>query len=134
MRRLAVVVVVALAGFAAAFVVFGDAARANCVLDASPDASYTAEFEEPVSAGDEPVVQVSRDGRRVTGAWVCATVAPTRLPGAAVAAEGHEVEPGRYALSLDLSAGSWSGTVLIGEEAGDADVAVPVTLEVAGGD
>lgn len=132
MQRLAVVVVVALAGFAAAFVAFGDAARTNCVLDAPPDGAYSAVFEEPVPAGDQQVLSVTRGGEPITGAWVCANLVPTDAPDASVVAEGREIDDGRYALDLGLSAGRWSGTVLIGEEQADGEVAVPVLVEVVG--
>lgn len=135
MKRLAAVVVVALAGFVAAFVAFGDAARANCVLDAPSDATYSATFEEPVQATEEAVLRITRDGQPVTGAWACANVAPAASPDASVAAEAREVEPGRYAVSLDLStAGTWSGTVLVEEDGAHSEVSVPVSFEVVGGD
>lgn len=124
--------VVALGGFVAAFVAFGDAARANCVLDAPADATYSATFEEPVAATGDAVLRITRDGHPVTDAWACANVAPGGSPDASVAAEAREVEPGRYAVPLDLSqAGTWSGTVLV-EEAASSPVSVPVTFEVAG--
>lgn len=135
MKRLAAVVVVALAGFVAAFVAFGDAARANCVLEAPADATYSATFEEPVQATGEAVLRITRHGQPVTGAWACATVAPAGSPDASVAAEARQVEPGRYAVPLDFSRpGRWSGTVLVEEEGASSAVSVPVTFEVVGGD
>lgn len=132
MRRLLVVVVIALGGFAAAFVAFGDAARTNCVLDGSSDPAYAVAFEQPVLPGQDLVLEITRDGQPVTGAWVCATLAPQDFPGAPVGAEGSPLGAGRYAVPLDLSAaGPWSGTVLVSED-GSPEVAVPVRLEVAG--
>lgn len=132
MRRLLVVVVIALGGFAAAFVAFGDAARTNCVLDGSSDPAYAVTFDEPVPPGQDLVLEVTRDGQPVTGAWVCASLAPQDSPGAPVGAEGRELGAGRYAVPLDLSApGPWAGTVLVSED-GAAEVAIPVRLEVAG--
>lgn len=130
MRRLLVVVLIALAGFAAAFVAFGDAARTNCVLDGSSDPAYSVAFEEPVSPGQDLALQVTRNAEPVTGAWVCASLAPQASPGAAVGAEARELGSGGYAVPLDLSAaGPWSGTVLISED-GSPEVAVPVHLDV----
>lgn len=130
MKRLVVVVAVALGGFAAAFVAFGDAARANCVLDAQPDASYEVALEDP-TVGDEHVLVVSRDGEPVVGAWVCARLAPASTPGAVAGARADELDDGRYALPLDLTTpGVWSGTVLVGEH-GASEVSAPLTAELA---
>lgn len=136
MTRLLIVVVVALAGFAAAFVAFGDAARRNCVLDGSEDPRYAAVVEEPVAAGSEGlVVRVTRGGEPLAGAWVCANLAPAGTPGHGVGAEGRALEPGRYAVPLELpTAGRWTGRVLVGEDGADPEVAVPVTVEVVAGD
>lgn len=131
MKRLALVVLISLGGFAAAFVSFGDAARANCVLEARPDTAYEVALDQPARVGDEPVLRVTRDGEPVSGAWVCATLTPSGTSGPVAAAEARELGAGRYALPLDLAEpGTWSGTVLIGED-GSTEVSTPLTVKVA---
>lgn len=132
MKRLVVVVVVAVAGFAAAIVAFGDAARSNCVADATSARGYAAEFPDHVRAGEgEHVVRLTRAGLPLTGAWVCVSLAPASTGGPGAAAQGRELGAGRYAVSLELTrAGEWSGVVLVAEDGGDPEVAVPVTVDV----
>jgi len=133
-KRLAIVVVIALAGFAAAFVAFGDAARRNCVLDATSNPAYSAEFDDVRVGEDTKVLRVVRDGQPVSDAWVCVNVAPAGGSGAGVAAEARELAAGRYGVSLDVTnTGPWRGTVLVEDDPGHP-VAIPVTFEVAGGD
>lgn len=133
MRRLAVVVIVSLAGFAAAFMAFGDAARGGCVVQAPEDDAYAAEFEEAVRAGEGThVLRVTRHGEPVTGARVCVNVEMAGMSGMSASAEGREVASGRYEMPLRLPmAGEWTGTALIADETGDADVAaVPLAFDV----
>ncbi len=132
MKRLAVVVVVALVGFGAAFVAFGDAARRGCVVEAPRDPSYSAELEEPVRMGETThVLRVSRDGRPVSGARVCLTVDMVGMSAMGVGDEAREVAPGRYEVSLHFAMpGPWKGTVLVEEQGASQEVSVPLTFEV----
>lgn len=136
MRRLLVVVTIAVAGFIAAFVSFGDAARRDCVLDAPSDASYSVEFDEPPSEDARvSVLRILRDDRLVTGAEVCVNVRHAGSPAAGTSAEGVELVGGRYAVVLDVTrSGSWEGRVVIMEQQGAGDpVAVPVSFDVTAG-
>ncbi|MDP8969306.1 MAG: FixH family protein [Actinomycetota bacterium] len=135
MKRLALVVVVALVGFGAAFLAFGDEARRGCVVEAPRDPSYSAEFEDPVPMGQGVhVLRVSRDGRPVTGARVCLTVDMVGMSAMGAGEEAREVAPGRYEVSLNLPmAGQWRGTVLVEEQGTTQEVAVPLTFEVTTG-
>lgn len=133
MRRLAAVVVLALVGFAAAFVAFGDAARGGCAVQAPPDDAYAAEFEDPVLVGEEThVLRVTRHGEPVSGAWVCVNVEMAGMSGMGASTKGRELAAGRYQVSLSMPMeGTWTGTALVADEEGDAEmVAVPLTFEV----
>ncbi|HVL99766.1 MAG TPA: FixH family protein [Egibacteraceae bacterium] len=136
MKRLAVVVVVAVAGFAAAFSAFGDAARRGCVTDAPPDPTYEVAFAGPVHVGEDThVLGVTRAGDPVTGAWVCVTIEMAGMSAMGASAEAREVGGGHYEVSLPFAMeGTWQGTVLVGAHETVADVGIPVTVEVTAGD
>lgn len=132
MKRLVVVVTIAVAGFIAAFISFGDAARRDCVLDATPDPSYSVEFDAlPSEEAQVSVLRIQRDDRPVTGAEVCVNVRHTGPQATGASAEGVELVGGRYAVVLDATArGSWEGRVLIMEDGGRDPVAVPLSFDV----
>lgn len=134
MKRLVVVVTIAVAGFIAAFISFGDAARRDCVLDAPSDPSYSVEFDEPPSEDARvSVLRIVRDERLVTGAEVCVNVSHAGTPATGASAEGVELVGGRYAVVLDATrSGSWEGRVVIMEQGSGDPVAVPVSFEVTG--
>lgn len=134
MKRLAVLVVIALVGFVAAFVAFRDDARRGCLMEAARDPSYAAEFEEPPRMDVKTqVLRVSRDGSPVTGAHVCLNVDMVGMSAMGVGDEAREISPGRYEVSVNFAmAGPWQGTVLI-EEDGSPAVEVPVMFDVESG-
>lgn len=129
------VVVIAVAGFVAAFVSFSDAARRDCVIDAARDPSYSVEFDEPPSAeAGVSVFRVLRDDRPVTGADVCVNVRHTERAATGANGEGLELAGGRYAVVLDLTtSGQWEGRVVIIEDDAQDPVAVPVSFDVTAG-
>lgn len=132
MRRLAAVVVVSLAGFAAAFVALGDASRQTCAGDAAPAPGYEVEVEDPVAAGGgELVVAVHRNSRPVRDAWLCVRLAPEGAPAAGVAGRGRHSGRGRYAVTVDLGRpGVWEGVVLVEEPGRAAPVSLPARVVV----
>lgn len=136
MKRLFVVVVIAVAGFAAALVAFGDAARRGCATDAPRDPAYEAALEEPVHVGEPThILTLTHHGEPVTGAWVCVTVEMAGMTAMAASAEAREVSGGRYEVDLPFAmAGEWQATVLVGEEEAIPHVAVPLSFDVMGGD
>lgn len=132
MRRLVVIVLLALAGFVAALVTFDDAAWEACLGEAPTDPAYTATLEPPVRVG-EPVHElvVERDGEPVTGARVCTRVG-TGDDGQAVGTAAREVAPGAYEVPLDFGrAGDWQATVLLAEDAATPEVAITFDVQVA---
>ncbi len=134
MKRLVVVVIIALVGAAAAFVAFRDDARRGCLAEGSRDPSYSAEFEEPPRMDVKThVLTVSHEGMPVTGARVCMNVDMVGMSAMGVGDEAREISPGRYELSMNFAmAGPWEGVVLIEEEGGQT-IEVPVAFDVTSG-
>ncbi len=133
MKRLAVVVLIALVGFAGAFVVFRGEAEQGCLSEAPRDASYAVEFEEAVRMDEKThVLLVSRDGNPVTGARVCLNLdmSGMGMSGMGLRDEAEEVSAGRYEVLVNFAMGGpWSGTVLIEEQDG-RQVTVPIAFDV----
>lgn len=131
------VVLIAVAGFVAAFLSFSDAARRDCVIDARPDPSYTVEFDEPPAAETRvSVLRIRRDDRPVTGAEVCVNVQNTGRAATGAHGEGVEVPGGRgrYAVVLDVTtSGTWEGRVVIIEDGAPHPVAVPISFDITAG-
>lgn len=130
------VVGIALAGFAASFVAFGDAAREGCVLDADDDPAYDVQLPARLPLGRSvQTLQIRRDGDPVTGAWACLRAETVDGPPTSVAAEASEAEPGGYEVTVDVTAaGEWEGVVLVDADGGSPEAAVPVRFTVAADD
>lgn len=133
-RRLAVVVLVALAGFYAAVVNFRSAAEEGCVQKGVRDRSVTARIDpRPASSIRRYHLTVMRSGRPITGARVCMSVDMSvriSMSGMVLVAEGREVSRGVYDIDAAFPmGGGWTGRVLVRERGRDP-VAVPITFEV----
>lgn len=135
MKRLAAVVVIALAGFAAALVQFDSAAAQGCLEEPDSDSSYSARFAAPLdTARDSQVLLLGRDGRAVSGRDVCLSTAMEGMTGMGMSAEASELAPGRYEVPLRFPmAGTWEVTVAVGREGAAPEVAIPMKVDVTSG-
>lgn len=133
MRRLAVVVLVALAGFAAAMVAFDDAALRGCVAEASVDSAYEVAFEQPVTADQSTqIVRIRRDGGPLADAEACMVLQLADTPATTTRSQARQLSPGRFEVSLALDEpGRWEGRALVTPSPGSAPVAVPLSVQVA---
>lgn len=134
MRRLAVIVALALAGFVAAVLHFGEAAAAGCLAKPQPAPGWSARFADPVGTDEAThVLLVRRAGGPVSGARVCVSTRMSGMTGMAMSTDAMELGPGRYRVPLRFPMeGEWNATVLVTEPGGDR-VTVPVTVHVGGG-
>ncbi|MDQ3645273.1 MAG: FixH family protein [Actinomycetota bacterium] len=133
MKRLAAVVVIALAGFVAALVQFDSAAARGCLEEPDPGTSYSAAFAAPVNTGQAShMLLLSRDGRPVSGADVCLSTEMEGMTGMGMSAEAREFAPGRYEVPVRFPmAGTWEVTVAVGPEGAAPEVAVSMKVDVA---
>lgn len=136
MKRLAAVVVIALAGFVAALVQFDSAAARGCLEEPDPDPSYSAAFAAPVDTGqDAHVLLLSRDGRPVSGTDVCLGTEMEGMTGMGMSAEARELAPGRYEVPVRFHMpGTWEVVVAVGREGGTPEVAIPMKVDVTSSD
>lgn len=132
MKRLAAVVVLALAGFVAALVQFDNAAARGCLEEPDPDSSHSARFVAPVDTGQASHVLLLRQDRRsVSGARVCVSTEMEGMTGMGMSAEARELVPGFYEVPLRFPmAGTWEVTVAVGRKAGAPEVAIPMEVSV----
>ncbi len=130
-RRLLVVTVLALVGFAAALVRFGQAAEEGCIAEPQPHPHYEVELVPPIEFTKTTYeLTVFRDGGPVTGARVCLDAAMGGMSAMSLSDEGEEVAPGRYELYLPFQMpGSWDASVLV-DEPGQDPVALPLSFHV----
>ena len=97
MRRLGAVVVLALAGFAAAIVVFDSPQRRGCPLRADHDSSLQGRFVGPVTSSETAhEVELTRDGEPLSGADVCVNTEMVGMTGMGYTAQARERRPGHY--------------------------------------
>jgi hypothetical protein len=134
-KRLAAVVVIALAGFAAALVQFDSAAAQGCLEEPDSGSSDAARFAAPVDTGQRShVLLLSRDGRAVSGKDVCLSTEMEGMTGMGMSAEASELAPGRYEVPLRFPmAGTWEVTVAVGREGAAPEVAIPMKVDVTSG-
>jgi YtkA-like len=131
MKRLAAVLVIALAGFAGAIVIFNDPAKKGCPLAADEDSSYSGRFVGPVSMDEtRHVVQVTKNGTPVSGAKVCVNTEMVGMSGMGYSAKGRELGPGRYQVGFQFGmAGKYRGNLVTNE--GGHEVSIPLLIKVA---
>lgn len=133
MKRLAAVVMVAMAGFAAAIIVFNSPERRGCPLKADTDRSYTGRFEGRVSVEQtRHTLRVNRDGRPLTGAQVCVNTEMIGMSGMGYSAEAHERAPGRYQVGFRFGMPGDYRTNLIAKS-GSGEVSIPLIVKVGSG-
>lgn len=130
-RRLLLVTVLALVGFVAALLRFGQAAEQGCIAQAKPHPAYEVELVEPIEFTQTTYeLVVLRNGRPVTGARVCLDAAMRGMSAMGLNDEAEEVAPGRYELYLPFQMpGPWEASVLV-EEPGAATVVLPLSFHV----
>ncbi len=127
-----VVAAVASAAFAVAIVALGDDARLGCALNAPANPSYQAELVGPIDLDRTSYqVAITREGRPVEGAKVCATLAMTGMEAMGVSDAGVETAPGTYEVEISFQmSGRWEGNILIAES-GTRPVEVPLKIVVS---
>lgn len=130
-RRLLLVTVLALVGFVAALLRFGQAAEQGCIAQTSPHPAYKVELVEPIEFTKTTYeLMVLRNGQPVTGARVCLDAARRGMSAMSLNDEAEEVAPGRYELYLPFQRpGPWDASVLV-DEPGAATVALPLSFHV----
>lgn len=131
-RRVLVVAAVASGAFAVAIVALGNDARLGCALNAPFDLSYQAELIGPIDLERASYeVAISRDGRPIEGAKVCATLAMTGMEAMGVSDAAVETAPGIYEVEISFQmTGRWEGNILIAES-GEPPVEVPLKIVVS---
>jgi len=131
-KRLAAVVVIALAGFVAALVEFDSAVARGCLEEPDPAASYSARFAAPIdTAKDSQVLLLTRDGRPVSAEQVCLSTEMEGMTGMGLSAEARELAPGHYEVPLRFPmAGAWEVTVAVGREGAAPEVVIPLKVDV----
>jgi hypothetical protein len=133
MRRLGVVVAIALAGFIAAIVVFNTPGRRGCPLKADRDGSYAGRFVGPVSVADTShEIIVTRDGSPLTGVEVCVNTEMVGMTGMGYSATAQERSPGHYAVPFRFGMAGDYRTNIVAKEIG-REIGIPLTVKVAGG-
>ena len=123
---------VATGAFAAAIVALGDDARLGCALNAPANPSYQAELVGPIDLDRTSYqVAITRDGRPIEGAKVCASLAMTGMEAMGVSDAGVETAPGTYEVEISFQmSGRWEGNILIAES-GERPVEVPLKIVVS---
>lgn len=135
MRRLVVLLAVAVAAFAAAVTAVTGQAPQACRGQPPEDGAYAAWLAGPVTveAGTHELI-VTRRGEPVADARVCVAARPADQPARRVAAAAEPQAPGRYTLRAEFAQpGRWRGRVLIARDSdsGEAyDAAVPLRFTV----
>ena len=131
-RRVLVVAAVASGAFAVAITALGDDARLGCALNAPIDPAYQAELVGPIDLERTSYeVAITRDGRAITGAKVCATLAMTGMEAMGVSDAAAETAPGTYEVQFSFQmSGRWEGDILIAES-GERPVGVPLKVKVS---
>lgn len=132
MKRLATVVVIALAGFVAALVEFDSAAARGCLEQPDRGISYSARFAAPIQTDQSShVLLLTRDGRAVSGADVCLSTEMEGMTGMGLSAQARELAPGRYEVPIRFPmAGTWEVIVAAGRQGEAPEVAIPLKVDV----
>lgn len=127
-----VVAAVASGAFAVSIVALGDDARLGCALNAPFDPSYQAELVGPIDLERTSYqVAITRAGRPITSAIVCATLAMTGMEAMGVSDAATETAPGTYEVQISFQmSGRWEGNILIAEP-GQRPVGVPLKVVVS---
>jgi len=123
---------VASAAFAVAIVALGDDARLGCALNAPVDPAYQAELVGPIDLERTSYqVAITRDGKPIEGAKVCATLAMTGMEAMGVSDAAAETAPGTYEVQISFQmSGRWEGNILIAAS-GERPVEVPLKIVVS---
>lgn len=144
--RLAIIVAVAVVGFAAAWFLAGreapppepavatpPAASPSATETEAPppyDVTVTSEPDPPAPAGTTFVITVMLDGQPVTGAEVTMQADMSDMAHEGVQNAAEELGEGRYQLSLSFPMrGGWSGRVAVAEP-GKPRFTMPVSFVV----
>ncbi len=130
MMRLGAVVIIALAGAAAALVDFSLPGRQGCELAGQQSRSYQARFVEPVSVTQTSHdLVVTRDGSPASPAGLCINTEMIGMSGMGYTNKGREVSPGRYKVSFQFGmAGTYTGNVVVTEHGNQ--ISIPVKTKV----
>lgn len=138
-RLTAVIVVLALGGPAAVLAGCGSSkssssknqAKKDCPKNAPKDASYSGKFEGPQSMDQSKhVLQVTRNGRPVSGASVCVNTAMVGMSSMHYTATASKLGPGRYEAGFKFEMdGTYRGNVVTKE--GGRAVSIPVSVTVS---
>lgn len=130
-RRLIVLLGVALVAFGAALVSFDQDARAGCASEVDQDPSYAVVLDPPATTTQTDYdLIVTREGQAVTGAKVCVSVAMKGMSAMAVNDDATETDAGHYQVSVRLQmAATWEATVIIDEQ-GRPPAAVALSFPV----
>ncbi|MBA3740172.1 MAG: FixH family protein [Chloroflexi bacterium] len=133
MRRLGVVVAIALAGFVAAIVVFNTPGRLGCPLKADTDRAYAGRFVGPVSTDETShEIVVTRDGRPLTGVEICVNTEMVGMTGMGYSATARERSPGRFAVPFRFGMAGDYRTNIVAREF-DGEIGIPLMVKVGGG-
>ena len=129
--RLGLIATLAAGSFVLALGRFGLAAEKSCAQRVRPDPSlHVAWDQQPRTDVSLYRVNVTRNGRPVTGARVCLNTYMLGMSAMAATDVGKEVGPGTYELRLNFEMGDkWAGQVLVGQP-GKPLGAVPLQLDV----
>ncbi|HEV2768069.1 MAG TPA: FixH family protein [Acidimicrobiales bacterium] len=146
---IAVIAVVAVVAFGAAFWVFSgeDVPTTASVsevggddlcgpgsfepVDGSPyEVTVASQPDPPTPRGTTFEIAVDRDGQPVSGATVCVSLDMAEMSHEASGGQAEETGPGRYQVGVDFGMrGTWEGTVFV-TEPGETPVAAPVSFDV----
>ena len=135
MKRLAMVVAAALAGFIAAIVHFTHAETAQtCLGDYPHDSSYSAQFSGSLTMNDtNHTLVVRHNGQPLTDQQVCLDTWMVGMSGMAMTTTGTKQSAGQYQVPFQFAMGGpWQGDVVITKKNG-AQVSVPMTFNVGAG-
>lgn len=135
MKRLAIVVAAALAGFIAAIVHFTHAETAQTCLGEYPhDPSYSAQFAESLDmSSTNHTLIVQHNGQPLTDQQVCLDTWMVGMSGMAMTTTGTKQSPGHYQVPFQFAMGGpWQGNVVITKQGG-TQVSVPMTFNVGAG-
>lgn len=132
MKRLGVVALAALTGFALAIVHFSTAETAQTCLGAYPtDRTYAAHFEGPVTMGEtNHVLVVTHNGQPVSGGHVCLDTWMVGMSGMAMTQNANRQAAGRYQVPFQFAMGGpWQANIVVTRPDG-TQVAVPIAFDV----
>ena len=131
MVRLATVVIIALAGAAAALVDFSLPGHRGCELAGQQSSAYQARFTGSVSvAQTSHDLFVTRDGNPATPADLCINTEMAGMSGMGYTNQGRKVGPGHYKVSFQFGmAGMYTGNVVVTEHG--QQISIPLKVKVS---